>query len=80
MKLKDIALLTLIVVLTALLVFVGNRTNGIVVFNNLSLLTNHQIIYQWITLLITLILLLIYRELKGKNFKLFLEKGIFLPK
>ena len=80
MKLKDVALLLLIIVLTTSLIFVGKWTNGIVIFDNLSGLINQQIAYQAITLLYTILFLFIYGGLKGQNFKAILEKGISLLK
>lgn len=74
-KLKDITLLILIVALTASLLFIGSWTKEIVVFDNLSPLTNHQIVYQGITLLITLILLLILWGFKRKEFQSHFRKG-----
>lgn len=68
LKLKEILLLLLIVVLTASFLFIGKWTAGIVVFDNLSPLTNHQIVYQAITLLIAFALLLILWGVKREEF------------
>ncbi|HPW66473.1 MAG TPA: CPBP family intramembrane metalloprotease [Salinivirgaceae bacterium] len=75
LKLKDILLLLLIVVLTASFLFVGKWTSGIVIFDNLSPLTNHQIVYQGITLLIALLLLLVLWGFKREEFKTYFRKG-----
>ena len=75
LKLKEILLLLLIVVLTASFLFIGKWTAGIVVFDNLSPLTNHQIVYQAITLLIAFALLLILWGVKREEFKTHFRKG-----
>ncbi len=75
LKLKDILLLILIVVLTASFLFIGKWTSGIVIFDNLSPLTNHQIIYQGITLLIAFAVLLILWGFKRPEFQTHFRKG-----
>ena len=75
MKLKDIILLIIIVALTASFLFIGKWTTGIIIFDNLSPLTNHQIIYQGITLLIAFALLLVLWGLKREEFKTYFKKG-----
>ena len=75
LKLKDILLLILIVVLTASFLFIGKWTSGIVIFENLSPLTNHQIVYQGITLLIAVALLLILWGFKRPEFQTYFRKG-----
>ena len=75
LKLKDILLLVLIVILTASFLFVGKWTAGIVVFENLSPLTNHQIVYQGVTLLIAFALLLILWGFKREEFQTYFRKG-----
>lgn len=75
MKLKDIILLILIITLTASFLFIGKWTSGIVIFGNLSPLTNHQIIYQGITLLIAFTLLLVLWGVKKEEFKTYFKKG-----
>ena len=74
-KLKDIILLILIVVLTASLLLVGSWTNGIIIFANLSELTNQQIVYQTITLLGTIVFLFILWWLKREEFQTYFRKG-----
>ena len=74
-KLKDIILLILIVVLTASLLLVGSWTNGIIIFANLSELTNQQIVYQTITLLGTIVFLFILWWLKRVEFQTYFRKG-----
>ena len=73
LKLKDILLLLLIVVVTASFLFIGKWTSGIVIFENLSSLTNHQIAYQGVTLLIAFALLLILWGFKRAEFQTYLE-------
>ena len=75
LKLKDILLLILIVVLTASFLFIGKWTSGIVIFENLSPLTNHQIVYQGITLFIAFALLLILWGFKRPEFQTYFRKG-----
>ncbi|HPW66849.1 MAG TPA: CPBP family intramembrane metalloprotease [Salinivirgaceae bacterium] len=75
LKLKDILLLLLIVGLTASFLFIGKWTAGITVFENLSPLTNHQIVYQGVTLLIAVLLLLILWGVKRTEFRTFFRKG-----
>ena len=75
LKLKDILLLILIVVVTASFLFIGKWTSGIVIFENLSPLTNHQIVYQGITLLIAFALLLILWGFKRAEFQTYFRKG-----
>lgn len=75
LKLKDILLLILIVVLTASFLFIGKWTSGIVIFENLSPLTNHQIVYQGITLILAFALLLILWGFKRPEFTTYFKKG-----
>lgn len=75
LKLKDILLLLLIVVLTASFLFIGKWTSGIVVFDNLSPLINHQIVYQGVTLLIAILLLLVLWAVKRTEFQTHFRKG-----
>lgn len=75
LKSKDILLLLLIVVLTVSFLFIGKWTSGIVIFDNLSPLTNHQIVYQGVTLLIALLLLLVLWIFKREELKFFFRKG-----
>ncbi|HNV49684.1 MAG TPA: CPBP family intramembrane metalloprotease [Bacteroidales bacterium] len=75
MKLKDVALLLLIIVLTTSLIFVGKWTNGIVIFDSLSGLINQQIAYQAITLLYTILFLFILWWFKRAEFQSYFRKG-----
>ena len=75
MKSKEIILLILIVLLTASLLFVGSLTTGVIIFENLSPLTNHQIIYQGVTLLIAILLLLVLWAVKRTEFQTHFRKG-----
>ncbi len=75
LKLKEILLLLLIVVLTASFLFIGKWTSGIVIFDNLSPLTNHQIVYQGITFLIAFALLFILWAFKRTEFQTHFRKG-----
>lgn len=75
MKVKSYVSLGIIVLLTISLVVISNVLNGVVLFENLSLQINKQILYQSITLLISVFLLLLLRLLKKKEFLTYFKKG-----
>ncbi len=74
-KLKKIALISLIILLTISLVFVSSWTNGIVIFDGLSKAINKQILYQSGTLLGTIIFLLLLWLTKRTTFQEYFRKG-----
>ena len=74
-KLKSTALLSLIIALTISLVLLSHWTNGIVIFDGLSTTINKQILYQSITLLMTIVFLFILWLTKRKIFQEYFRKG-----
>lgn len=75
LKIKDILLLLLIIALTISLVFIGRWATGIVVFDNLSLAINKQILYQSVTLFATVVFLFILWSAKRTIFTQYFRKG-----
>lgn len=75
LKTKDILLFLLIIVLTVSLVFISKWTTGIAVFDNLSLAINKQILYQSVTLFVTIVFLFILWSAKRTIFTQYFRKG-----
>ena len=74
-NLKSTALLSLIIALTISLVLVSQWTNGIVIFDGFSSTINKQILYQSITLFITIVFLFVLWLTKRKTFQEYFRKG-----
>ena len=74
-KWKDILLILFIITLTASLVFIGKRTDGIAIFYNLSPAINKQILYQLITLVFAIVFLCILFLTKKSVLLQYLRKG-----
>jgi len=73
--LKSIVLLAIIIAFTISLVFVSHWANGIVLFDGLSTTINKQILYQSITLFMTIVFLLVLWLTKRKTFQEYFRKG-----
>ena len=74
-NLKSTALLSLIIALTISLAFVSHWTNGIVIFDGFSSTINKQILYQSITLFMTIVFLFVLWLTKRKTFQEYFRKG-----
>lgn len=74
-KPQNIALFIVIIVLSISLIPIGNWVNGKVLFENLSEPINKQIVYQSVTLFVTIIFLLLLLVIKKDKFKEFFRKG-----
>ena len=74
-NLKSTALISLIIALTISLVFVSHWTNGIVIFDGFSSTINKQILYQSITLFMTMVFLFVLWLTKRKTFQEYFRKG-----
>jgi len=75
MKTKSYLYLGLIALLTILLIVISNELKGVVLFESLSTSINKQILYQSITLIISIFLLLILKSFKKKEFQAYFRKG-----
>lgn len=72
---KEILILTAVVVLTIALALFSYITNGIIVIESLSSTINHQIVYQSITLLASLLFVLVLWSTKTNSFQKYFRKG-----
>ena len=72
---KEIILLTSIFILTISLVKISDWTNEVVIFDGLSSMINKQIVYQSITLLVTINFLFVLRLVKRSKFQTYFRKG-----
>lgn len=75
MKTKSYLYLGLIVLLTVSLVVISHGLDGVVLFESLSIPINKQILYQTITLIISIFLLLVLKSVKKNEFKAYFRKG-----
>lgn len=75
MKLKDYFILSLILLTSVSLLFFNNLTNNIVLFDSLSKIVNKQIVYQSVTLLITVLFLILLWKFKKQEFINHFRKG-----
>jgi membrane protease YdiL (CAAX protease family) len=75
MKTKSYTYIGLIILLTILLVVLSKVFNGVVLFENLSLQINKQLLYQSVTVIISIFLLLFFKSVKKKEFNTYFKKG-----
>ena len=75
LELKDIWLSILVIILTCGLVFISNMTKGVILFSNYSIAVNKHIIYQLVTILISITFLGLLSYFKPDNFREFFKLG-----
>lgn len=68
-------LLILIVLLTVALLPIGRWAGDVIIFESLAKITNKQIVYQTVTLIIVIVFLFILRKAKSKEFAVYFNKG-----
>lgn len=74
-KTKSILLLALILALTAALPLLSQWANGKIIFETLSVAVNKQIVYQSVTLLMTLLFLFALSLFRKAEFRTYFRKG-----
>lgn len=74
-KTQSYLLLTLIVFVTIALLPIGMWASDVIIFASLSKMINKQIVYQTVTLMITITLLFILKKTKSKEFAVYFNKG-----
>lgn len=75
MKYKDYFILLLVISISTSLLFLSNWANDVILFDNLSNIVNKQIVYQSITLLITILFLVVLWRYKKHEFNNHFRKG-----
>lgn len=75
MKPKNYILLLLAIAVSVSLIFIGNRTETVVLNNSLPGIINKNLIYQSITLLLTVLLLIVFRFSRKDVFSAYFRKG-----